>query len=134
MRGDEKIHEKGLVIRDSRDEKPMINDLSGFIYMSDSCTVDPGSYTVSVRVEDLQRKKKTLMGLISSKNLYSRIEDLEIEIAGFAPGRLALSEPVLLWSRESGGRYVPNPMQIYGLKNDTLSFFASGLVPDGDAV
>ncbi len=134
MRGDEKIHEKGLVIRDTRDEMPLINDLSGFIYMSDSSSVDPGSYTINVRVEDLQRRKKTLLGLVNRKHYYSEIEGFEIEIAGFSPDRMALSEPVLIWSRESGGRYVPNPMQIYGLKNDTLSFFASGLIPDGDVV
>jgi GWxTD domain-containing protein len=131
-RGEEKIHEKGLVIRDSRDNKPVINDLSGFIYLSDSSSVEPGSYTIDVRVEDLQRKKKTLMGLIGGDYLYSEIKALELEIAGFPEGRLALSDPVLIWSRESGGRYVPNPMQIYGLKKDTLSFFASGVIPDGD--
>ncbi len=131
-RGEEKIHEKGLVIRDSRDTKPLINDLSGFIYLSDSSSVEPGSYTIEVRVEDLKRRKRTLMGLVNRKHYYSEIEDLELEITGFSPDRLALSDPVLLWSRESGGRYVPNPMQIYGLKNDTLSFFTSGLVPAGD--
>ena len=130
MRGEEKIHEKGLVIRDQRDTKPLIDDLSGFIYMSDSSSVDPGSYTIDVRIEDLQRRKKTLMGLVNRKHYFSEIKDLEIEIAGFSPDRVALSDPVLIWSRESGGRYVPNPMQIYGLKNDTLSFFASGLMPD----
>ncbi len=132
MRGDEKIHEKGLVIRDQRDTKPLIDDLSGFIYMSDSSSVDPGSYTIDVRIEDLQRSKKTLMDLVKRKHYNSEIKDLEIEIVGFSPDRVALSDPVLIWSRESGGRYVPNPMQIYGLKNDTLSFFASGLMPDGD--
>jgi GWxTD domain-containing protein len=131
-RGEEKIHEKGLVIRDARDVKPVINDLSGFIYMSDSSSVEPGSYTIDVRVEDLQRSKKTLMGMMKGKHLYSEIKKLELEVAGFAEGRLALSDPVLLWSRESGGRYVPNPMQIYGLKNDTLSFFSNGVIPDGD--
>jgi GWxTD domain-containing protein len=130
MRGEEKIHEKGLEIRDSRDSRPEINDLSGFIYMSDSSTVEPGSYTLTVRVEDLNRRKKTLMGLIKGKYLYSEIKDLGIDIPGFPSGRIALSDPVLLWSRESGGRFVTNPMQIYGLKNDTLSFFASALVPE----
>jgi GWxTD domain-containing protein len=130
--GDGKIHEKGLVIRDQRDAKPLVDDLSGFIYMSDSSSVDPGSYTIDVRVEDLQRRKKTLMGLIRNKHIYSEIEGLEVEIAGFSSDRVALSDPVLIWSRESGGQYVPNPMQIYGLKNDTLSFFASGLIPEGE--
>jgi GWxTD domain-containing protein len=137
MRGEEKIHEKGLVVRDARDAKPLVTDLSGFIYMSDSSSVDPGSYTVTVRVEDLQRRKKTLMGLVNRRHYYSQVEDLEIEITGFSSDRVALSDPVLIWSRESGGRYVPNPMQIYGLKNDTLSFFSSGLVPGagtGDSV
>jgi GWxTD domain-containing protein len=132
MRGDEKIHEKGLVIRDQRDMKPLVDDLSGFIYMSDSSSIDPGSYTIDVRIEDLKRRKKTLLGLIKRKHFYSEIEGLEIEIAGFSRDRVALSDPILIWSRESGGRYVPNPMQIYGLKNDTLSFFASGLMPERD--
>jgi GWxTD domain-containing protein len=132
-RGDEKVHEKGLVIRDKRDTRPLVNDLSGFIYMSDSSSVDPGSYTIDVKVEDLQRRKKTLMGLVKGKHDYSEIDELEIEITDFPRDRMALSDPVLIWSRESGGQYVPNPMQIYGLKNDTLSFFASGLVPEEDS-
>ena len=133
-RGDEKIHEKGLVIRDDRDAKPLVNDLSGFIYLTDSSSVDPGSYTVDVRVEDLKKRKKTLMGLVKGKHHYSEIDEHGLEITGFPDNRLALSDPVLIWSRESGGRFVPNPMQIYGLKNDTLSFFSSGVLPEGDDV
>ena len=132
--GEEKVHEKGLVIRDDRDTKPLVNDLSGFIYMTDSSSVDPGSYRIDVRVEDLKRRKKTLMGFVKGKHHYSEIEGHELEVTGFPEGRLALSDPVLIWSRESGGRFVPNPMQIYGLKNDTLSFFSSGLLPEGESV
>jgi GWxTD domain-containing protein len=130
--GDEKIHEKGLVIRDDRDARPVVDDLSGFIYMSDSSSVEPGTYILDVKVEDLQRTKKTLMGLIKRNHLVSAVEDYEVVISAFPQDRLALSEPVLLWSREPGGRFVPNPMQIYGLKNDTLSFFVSGLTPEGE--
>jgi GWxTD domain-containing protein len=102
--------------------------------MSDSCTVDPGVYTLDVKVEDLNRRKKTLLGMIRKNFNYSEIADLEMDIPGFPQDRLALSDPILLWSRESGGQFVSNPMQIYGLKNDTLAFFASGLLPEDHTI
>jgi GWxTD domain-containing protein len=124
-----KVHERGLVVRDSRDTPPQATDLSGFIYMSDSSTVAEGSYILDVRVEDLQRRKKTLFGLVKRKYFYSEIKGHNLDIVGFREGRIALSSPVLLWKMDRNGYFVPNPMQIYGLKNDTLSFFASAVVP-----
>ncbi|MDD3642176.1 MAG: hypothetical protein PHQ19_01745, partial [Candidatus Krumholzibacteria bacterium] len=128
-RGDSTIHERGIVIRDSRDSRPVVTDLSGFIHFSDSSTVAPGSYELTVQVDDLMSRKKTLMGILRNRHLFSRIEGMALEVTGFPADRVALGDPVLVWSREAGGRFVPNPMQIYGLKNDTLSFFASAYVP-----
>lgn len=132
-RDHETVHEKGLVIRDSREARPVVTDLSGFIYLSDSSTVAPGTYVLTVRVEDLQRRKKTLFGVLRNRYLYSEIDDLPLEVPAFPVDRVALSDPVLIWSRDAGGQFVPNPMQIYGLKNDTLSFFASARVPPAQA-
>jgi len=127
--GDSTVHERGIVIRDSRDSRPVVTDLSGFIHFSDSSTVAPGSYTLTVQVDDMMRRKKTLMGLLRGRYVSSRIEGLTLEIAPFPKDRVAIGDPVLIWSREPGGQFVPNPMQIYGLKNDTLTFFASAYAP-----
>lgn len=127
--GDSTVHERGIVVRDSRNSRPVATDLSGFIHFSDSSTVSPGSYELTVQVDDLMRRKKTLMGLLRNRHLSSRIEGLVLEIPAFPADRVALGDPVLIWSREAGGQFVPNPMQIYGLKNDTLTFFASAYVP-----
>jgi GWxTD domain-containing protein len=133
MQGDSTVHERGLVIRDSRDARPVVTDLSGFIHFSDSSTVAPGSYELTVQIDDLMRRKKSLMGLLRKQYLFSRIEGLALEVPAFPADRVALGDPVLIWSREAGGQFVPNPMQIYGLKNDTLTFFASAYLPPQQA-
>jgi len=131
-RDGEKVYEKGRIIEDVRDVRPSAADLSGFIYLSDSVSVEPGTYELDVRVEDLNERKKTLLGLLRNRHDYSRIEGEKILIRGFPQRGVALSDPVFLWSRE-GDRFIPNPMQIYGLKNETLSFFSSVAVFGGEA-
>ncbi len=128
--GDEKIHEKKLLIRDARETAPVTQDLAGFIYIADSCRVAPGSYSLSVRLEDLNLGKKTLMGMLKNKHHFSVFDDQDLEIKSFDLKRLAVSEPFLLWGEGSDGQYIPNPMGIYGLKNDTLSFFVHAMVPE----
>ncbi len=125
-----KVFEKGYLIRDDREEKPAEMDLSGFIYLSDSCFVSPGFHNLDVRVEDRKRKKKTLVGLLRKKYLASEIKGQMITVPRYAPGMLALGDPVFIWSKSRKTGYVPNPMQIYGLKKDTLSFFVSAVLPE----
>ncbi|HSG28084.1 MAG TPA: hypothetical protein VLA34_06355, partial [Candidatus Krumholzibacterium sp.] len=129
--GGETVHERQLMISDVRDEPPAANDLTGFLYISDSCSVAPGSYELSVRVEDQNRKKKTLFGMLRKKNDLSSFEMAPLEVRHYPADELVLSEPFLLWGKQEDGRYIPNPMGIYGLKNDTISFFAHAMVPDG---
>ncbi|MCK4539323.1 MAG: GWxTD domain-containing protein [Candidatus Krumholzibacteria bacterium] len=132
--GEDRIYEKKLMINDSRETPPSATDLTGFIYIADSVRVSPGSYLLSARVEDLNRDKKTLMGMLRKKHDSSTFENEVLEIAGFQQDRLILSEPFLLWGKKPDGQYIPNPIQIYGLKNDTLSFFAQAMLPeDSDA-
>ncbi|MBU8921585.1 MAG: GWxTD domain-containing protein [Bacteroidales bacterium] len=132
--GEDRIYEKKLMINDPREFLPSVTDLTGFIYIADSVSVDPGSYLLSARVEDLNRKKKTLMGLLKKKHDNSVFEKEPLEIAGFQKDRLIVSAPFLLWGRKPDGQYIPNPIQIYGLKNDTLSFFAQALLPEDSDV
>ncbi len=129
--GDDKVYEKRLMIRDSKAAAPSAADLAAFLYIADSCSVDPDLYRLTVRLEDLNRKKKTLIGAIRKKHDYSEIEDQLIDIKPFDSSRTALSDPFLLWGKDSSGRFIPNPMSVYGLKNDTMTVFAQARIPEG---
>jgi len=122
------VLEKSYMVLDKRSAIPTAKDLSGFVYMADSCYVKPGAYHLSIKIEDMKRQKKTLLGVLRKIHLFSELKDTVIEVPSYTPDKLALSEPVLIWRREQE-RFIPNPMQIYGLRNDTLSFFVSSLVP-----
>ncbi|MBN2070858.1 MAG: GWxTD domain-containing protein [Candidatus Krumholzibacteriota bacterium] len=130
-RDGEKIYEKQLMIRDSRVVEPSSADLAGFLYISDSCSVDPGIYHLTVRLEDRSRRKKTLLGALRNKHFYSLIENELLDIRSFDHTRIVMSDPFLLWGRDSDGRFIPNPMSVYGLKNDTLTVFTQARLPDG---
>ncbi len=122
------VLEKSYIVVDKRSAIPTAKDLSGFVYMTDSCYVKPGTYHFSIKIEDMKRQKKTLLGVLRKNYLFSELKETVIEVPSYTPDRLALSEPVLIWRRVNE-RFVPNPMQIYGLRNDTLSFFVNSLVP-----
>lgn len=126
----ESIFKRKSESRDTRTVKPQSADLSGFLAFVDSFLVDPGVYILDVKVEDLNRKKKTLFGLMSKSNFSAELKDVFFEVPDFSSGNLTLSDPVLIWSRGSGGVFIPNPMRIYGLKNDTLSYLVSAMLPD----
>jgi GWxTD domain-containing protein len=126
----ERVFRRQSEARDTRDAKPHATDLSGFLALIDSFLVHPGRYELDVKVEDLNRRKKTLFGMLSKSYLNSALQDVFIEVPSFSSDALTLSEPLLIWSRDGGGGYIPNPMRIYGLKNDTLSYLVSALVPE----
>lgn len=128
------IHEKQLMINDTRQTEPTVRDLTGFLYIADTCTVDPGGYDLTIRLEDKNRKKKTLVGMLRNRHNYSLIDAVMVEIKPFDLDRVVLSEPFLLWGQKEDGQYIPNPMKIYGLKNDTLSFFVHAMLPDDSPV
>ena len=62
--GDTVVYRKLFQMKDSRDAMPRVKDLSSFICHIDSCAVDPGAYRLTVKVEDLQRRKRTLLGIL----------------------------------------------------------------------
>jgi len=128
---EEKIYEKQLMIRDSRETAPSASDIAGFLYIADSCTVDPGIYSLSVRIEDKNRKKKTLLGALRKKHNYSLIEDQMLDIRSFNKEKVILSDLFLLWGRDRDGKFIPNPLNVYGLKNDTLTVFSQAMIPAG---
>lgn len=128
----EVVHSKGYVIRDDRDEQPMAEDLSSFFFLLDSCYTEPGDYVLKVKVEDAQRRKKTLFGLLGKKYLSSLLDNVAVTVRSFPADEISLADPILVWSmmqREEGVAFIPNPIQIFGLKNDSLSFFTRALVP-----
>jgi GWxTD domain-containing protein len=129
--GDESIFRKAVQLRDSRSAPPSVKDLSSFLCHIDSCSVAPGRYTLTVTVEDLQRRKQTLLGWIRKSYAASVVKDAAIEVAVPEAGALAMGDPILVWSIDPNGGFIPNPMQIYGLRKDTLTLFASAALPPG---
>lgn len=130
--GEDVVHQKGYVLRDERESRPVNEDLSTFFFLIDSCYVEPGEYRLDVEVADEHRRKKTLFGLLRGKFVSSDIKDAYVSVRSFPPDRTVLGEPVFVWSmRPRGGdvEFVPNPIRVYGLKNDTLSVFALAHVP-----
>jgi GWxTD domain-containing protein len=125
------LRERGFVLVDRRESPPRAKDISEFIYIADSSFVDPGFHTFEVRIKDLNGRKKTLVGLLRGQYLSSELKDVYIDVPRFASDQFVLSEPVLAWSMQKDGGFVPNPMGIYGLRNDSLSFFIKAQVPDG---
>ncbi len=130
--GEDIMCQKGYVIRDERETLPVGEDLSSFFFLIDSCYVHPGDYQLDVEVADEQRRKKTLFGLFGKKYVSSSLQDVYVNVRSFPLKRMALGEPVLVWSmkpRDGDVEVVPNPIQLYGLKNDTLSVYARAFVP-----
>jgi len=122
--------ERRFVVVDKRGEAPTAKDISDFIYVADTSYVVPGLYEFEVRIEDLNRRKKTLVGLLRKQYLYSEIKEVFVEVPRFESDRFSLSEPVLAWTIHEEKGFAPNPMGIYGLRNDTLSFFLKARVPE----
>lgn len=133
---DDVVYKKTFEVKDTKSSLPVATDLSGFLYVVDSCLVSPGRYRLELRLEDRQRRKKTLIGLFKKKYLASELKDAYIIAPDFSGKQLAISEPVFVWSRTADGGIVPNPMRIYGLKNDTLTMFvdARTLLPETDSL
>jgi len=127
---DRVVFREGYVVRDKRSSKPAATDLSGFLFLVDSCLVDPGIYSLDIEIEDLNRKKRTLLGILRKSYMTAKLEEVHIEVPSYSSDRFAIGEPLLIWSREGDSKFVPNPMRIYGLKNDTLSFYVSTLVQE----
>lgn len=116
-------------MRDSRGEPPRAKDLSAFLCHVDTCVVSPGTYRLTVRVEDLQRRKSTLLGWLRKQYAQSIVKEAVIEARSFPRGEIALGDPILVWSVDRAGGIIPNPMQIYGLRRDTLSVLVSAALP-----
>ena len=123
--------ERLFVVVDRRATSPGTKDISEFIYVADTCFVAPGLYEFDVRIEDLNSRKRTLVGMLRKQYRYSEIEGAYIEVPRFEAGEFSISDPVLAWSISKEKGFVPNPMGIYGLRNDTLSFFLEARVPEG---
>ena len=122
--------ERRFVIVDRRGSIPDAKDISEFIYVADTSFVAPGLYEFEMRIEDLNRRKKTLVGMLRKQYDYSELKDIYVEVPHFAKDRFSLSDPVLAWSIQDDREFIPNPMGIYGLRNDTLSFFLKACVPE----
>jgi GWxTD domain-containing protein len=127
--GDKVVYDKLFRMKDSRDAMPRVKDLSSFICHVDSFAVAPGVYRFTVKVEDLQRRKRTLLGILRRVYFSSTVKDAAFEVRPFPLNEIALADPILVWEFDRGGRFIPNPMQIYGLRKDTLSVFVQASMP-----
>ena len=123
--------ERRFIVVDKRENIPKAKDISEFIYVADTSFVAPGLYEFEVKIEDLNRGKKTLVGLLRKQYFFSELKDVYVDVPSFESDRFSLSDPVLAWSIHEKRGFIPNPMGIYGLRNDTLSFFLKARVPDG---
>lgn len=124
------VHQKTFQVKDTRNALPKVKDLSAFLYAVDSCYVDPGSYRLTVKVEDLQRRKKTLLGILHRTYFYSEVKNADVDVEAFPAGVLVLADPILVWGFDRAGRFIPNPMQLYGLRKDTLSLYVQAALPE----
>jgi GWxTD domain-containing protein len=135
--GEELVHQKGYVIRDEQDRPPVAEDLSNFFFLVDSIYVEPGEYLLDVEVEDEGRRKKTLFGLLGKKYISSSLKDIPVTVPSYPSDALALGDPILIWDmnpRREDVTFTPNPMQIFGLKNDTLSLYTAASAPESDSI
>lgn len=127
--GDESVFRKAVELRDSRSSPPAVKDLSSFLCHIDSCSVAPGNYTLTVKVEDLQRRKQTLLGWLRKSYAVSIVDEVPVEVTASPAGALVVGDPILVWSIDAQGGVMPNPMQIYGLRKDTLTVLANVALP-----
>jgi len=95
---------------------------AGYLYITDSCLVDPGEYELFIKVEDLQNQKSTLLSLFFKRYSSSEVKS-RFKVPGFDSKATFISEPVFVWDFTGGGSYVPNPMKVYGLEKDSLGAF-----------
>jgi GWxTD domain-containing protein len=127
---DSVVYKRTFQIKDMRSAMPKVKDLSAFLFAIDSCSVDPGSYRLTAVVEDLQRKKKTLLGAIRGRHLSSTVRDVGIDVRAYSSKTLGLADPILLWGFDKNRELIPNPMQIYGLRKDTLGVYVQVVRPE----
>jgi GWxTD domain-containing protein len=124
------VYKKLLQMKDSRDSMPRVKDLSSFLCHIDSLAIDPGSYRLTVKVEDLNRRKGTLLGILRRIYFSSTVKDAAFEVRPFPANEIALADPILVWEFDRNGQFIPNPMQIYGLRKDTLTVFVQASIPE----
>jgi GWxTD domain-containing protein len=125
------VYKKLFQMKDSREALPRVRDLSSFLCHVDSCEVAPGSYRLTVKVEDLQRRKRTLLGVLRKIYHSSTVKDAALEVRPFSANEIALADPILVWEFDRGGQFIPNPMEIYGLRKDTLNVYVQASLPAG---
>ena len=124
------VYKRLFRMKDSRDAMPRVKDLSSFLCSIDTIVVDPGPYRLTVKVEDLNRRKGTLLGILRRIYFSSTVKDAAFEVRPFPANEIALADPILVWEFGGGGQFIPNPMQIYGLRKDTLSVFVEAAIPE----
>lgn len=98
--------------------------------------LEPGTYSMSYAVEDLESPKKTVLGIVRGKYNVSSVRNIRLsvpEIPGDAP---SFSSPMFVWQIDevAGKRiYHPNPPRMYGLYKDTLTAYVELYLPDSMA-
>lgn len=127
-RDGERLYFRDFRLEDFRNRDGILNP-AGFIYYADSVLVSAGEYDISIEVIDLKNRKSTLLGLFFKK-YYKASLKANIIAPYIDPQAPFLSEPFFVWSFSGRDEFVPNPMKVYGLENDSLSCFIKARLND----
>ncbi len=95
--------------------------------------LEPGTYDVSVAVENLDAPKRTLVGMMKNRVATSIVRRMRVRAPRFPLDRVSISDPRFVWDvrrGETGTEWRPNPSRLYGLYRDTLTVYLELYVPD----
>lgn len=94
----------------------------------------PGGYWLSVKLENLDAPKVSIVGLIKNKNKTSMVRRARLNLPEIPSDEPSFSTPLFVWDvdpRAQGIRkYQPNAARMYGLYRDTLQVYVELYLPD----
>ena len=129
----ESIFKKGYLLKDEKPQKPVIKDMSGFFHVTDSIIVEPGEYALEIKIDDMKRGKRTLLGLLGGKYAHAELKDIPLTVLDYSGDPLVVGEPIFIWSLDREMKFAPNPMKIYGLKRDTMTVLLDAVALESEA-
>jgi GWxTD domain-containing protein len=98
--------------------------------------LEPGTYTLSYAVQDLESPKKTVLGVIRGKFSTSGARRIRLAVPEIPEDAPSFSSPMFVWQIDRDGDknvYHPNPPRMYGLYKDTLTAYVELYLPDSMA-
>lgn len=95
--------------------------------------IQPGVYSLSYAVEDLEAPKVNMLAMVRGKNKVSLVRDVRVDVPEIPEEEPSFSQPKFVWSIDRAGDktvYHPNPPRMYGLYKDTLFVYLELYLPD----